>query len=200
MFPPKKPAIKDTWIANNCSKIIVDFGPKKWQTSRLIKKGYNPIGPDSFGPNLASPLNQNWSSDSFRFNLTIPLFMDVFFVAVFLFFVRLPYFDWKKCNFHHKNAISISGRYYIAIFEKQERKKNYSKQQKCYTTSLRILSPNTERIFCRLVLISVSTPPNLLFIETEIRMIHAKKSFLLKKVDFPLSQFTLPTQEKKSWN
>ena len=163
------------------------------------KKGY-PIGPDSFGPNLASPLNQNWSSDSFRFNLTIPLFMDVFFVAVFLFFVRLPYFDWKKCNFHHKNAISISGRYYIAIFEKQERKKNYSKQQKCYTTSLRILSPNTERIFCRLVLISVSPPPNLLFIETEIRMIHAKKSFLLKKVDFPLSQFTLPTQEKKSWN
>jgi len=49
--------------------------------------------------------------------------MDVFFVAVFLYFVRLPYFDWKKCNFHHKNAISISGRYYIAIFEKTGKKK-----------------------------------------------------------------------------
>merc|ERR1712238_113994 len=101
-------------------------------------------------------------------------------------------------NFHHKNAISISGRYYIAIFEKQERKKNYSKQQKCYTTSLRILSPNTERIFCRLVLISVSPPPNLLFIETEIRMIHTKKSFLLKKVDFTLLQF--PSQHARKKN
>merc|ERR1711935_820308 len=86
-------------------------------------------------------------------------FHGCFLCGCIFIFVRLPYFDRKKCNFHHKNAISISGRYYIAIFEKQERKKNYSKQQKCYTTSLRILSPNTERIFCKLVLISVSQPP-----------------------------------------
>merc|ERR1712129_320147 len=82
----------------------------------------------------------------------------------------------------------------LQFLKNRKEKRNYSKQQKCYTTSLRILSPNTERIFCRLVLISVF-PPNLLFIETEIRMIHAKKSFLLKKVDFPLLQF--PSQRKK---
>ena len=54
----------------------------------------------------------------------------------------------------------------------------------------------TERIFCRLVLISVFLP-NLLFIETEIRMIHAKKSFLLKKVDFPLLPFPSQRKQKK---
>ena len=38
----------------------------------------------------------------------------------------------QKCN-------EFSGRYLIAIFEKKtDRKKKFSKQQKCYTTSLRI--------------------------------------------------------------
>merc|ERR1712129_612269 len=131
--------------------------------------------------------------DSFRFNLTIPLFMDVFFVAVFLFL--------SGCHILiEKSAIFITKMQFLSLeditlqFFKNRKEKNYSKQQKCYTTSLRILPPNTERILCRLVLISVSKP-NLLFIETEIKMIHAKNSFLLKKVDFPLLQ--IPSQRKK---
>merc|ERR1712008_64291 len=97
------------------------------------------------------------SSDSFRFNLTIPLFMDVFFVAVFLFL--------SGCHILiEKSAIFITKMQFLSLEDitlqfLKNRKKNYSKQQKCYTTSLRILSPNTERIFCRLVLISVSKPP-----------------------------------------
>jgi hypothetical protein len=64
-----------------------------------------------------------------------------------------------------KSAIFITKMQFLSLeditlqfLKKQERrkKKNYSKQQKCYTTSLRILSPKTERIFCRLVLITVS--------------------------------------------
>ena len=50
-------------------------------------------------------------------------FHGCFLCGCIFIFVRLPYFDWKKCNFHHKNAISISGRYYIAIFEKTGKKK-----------------------------------------------------------------------------
>ena len=84
--------------------------------------------------------------------------MDVFFVAVFLFL--------SGCHILiEKSAIFITKMQFLSLeditlqFLKTGKKKNYSKQQKCYTTSLRILSPNTERIFCRLVLISVSQPP-----------------------------------------
>jgi len=37
---------------NNCSKIIVDFGPKKWQTSRLIQKRLPNFWAQIFGPNF----------------------------------------------------------------------------------------------------------------------------------------------------
>lgn len=51
-----------------------------------------------------------------RFHLTIPLFMDVFFEAVF--FVRLPYFDWKQCNFHHKNAMNSLEEIWLQFLKK----------------------------------------------------------------------------------
>lgn len=70
------------------------------------------------------------------FHLTIPLFMDVFFEAVF--FVRLPYFDWKQCNFHHKNAMNSLEEIWLQFLKKTRKK--FSKQQKCYTTSIFILS------------------------------------------------------------
>merc|ERR1739844_653949 len=99
------------------------------------------------------------SSDSFRFNLTIPLFMDVFFVAVFLFLSGCHILIEKSAIFITKMQFLSLEDITLQFLKKQERrKKNYSKQQKCYTTSLRILSPKTERIFCRLVLISVSNP------------------------------------------
>lgn len=49
--------------------------------------------------------------------------MDVFFVAVFLFLSGCHILIEKSAIFKHKNAISISGRYYIAIFEKTGKKK-----------------------------------------------------------------------------
>merc|ERR1712008_441076 len=103
------------------------------------------------GLNLFSPLNQNCSSYSFRFNLTIPLFMDVFFVAVFLFL--------SGCHILiEKNAISISGRYYIAIFENRKEKKLLKTTKMLHYLFTYFVSQH-RRIFCRLVLISVSQPP-----------------------------------------
>ena len=87
--------------------------------------------------------------------------MDVFFVAVFLFL--------SGCHILiEKSAIFITKMQFLSLEDitlqflkknRKEERKNYSKQQKCYTTSLRILSPKTERIFCRLVLTTVSKPP-----------------------------------------
>jgi thioredoxin-related protein len=49
--------------------------------------------------------------------------MDVFLVAVFLFLSGCHMLIEKSAIFKHKNAISISGRYYIAIFERTGKKK-----------------------------------------------------------------------------
>jgi hypothetical protein len=86
--------------------------------------------------------------------------MDVFFVAVFLFLSGCHILIEKSAIFITKMQFLSLEDITLQFLKKQERrKKNYSKQQKCYTTSLRILSPKTERIFCRLVLITVSKPP-----------------------------------------
>merc|ERR1712029_652342 len=91
-----------------------------------------------------------------------------------------------KCN-------EFSGRYLIAIFEKKQEK--FSKQQKCYTTSLRILSHN--RIsFLKLISTPVSNTKTQLFIETEVEMTKEKK-FFAQKVDFPIFR-SLPFDRKKS--
>merc|ERR1712203_453667 len=123
------------------------------------------------------------SSDSFRFNLTIPLFMDVFFVAAFLFL--------SGCHILiEKSAIFITKIQFLSLeditlqFLKTGKKKKLLKTTKMLHYLFTYVISKTERIFCRLVLISVS-PPNLLFIETEIRMIHAKRVFCSKKLIFP---------------
>jgi thioredoxin-related protein len=56
--------------------------------------------------------------------------MDVFLVAVFLFLSGCHMLIEKSAIFKHKNAISISGRYYIAIFEKTGKKKKLLKTTK----------------------------------------------------------------------
>ena len=71
---------------------------------------------------------------------------------VAIFWLKKVQFSSQKCNFYLWKILHCN-----FWKNRKEEKKNYSKQQKCYTTSLRILSPKTERIFCRLVLISVST-------------------------------------------
>jgi len=76
-----------------------------------------------------------------------------------------------KCN-------EFSGRYLIAIFEKKQEK--FSKQQKCYTTSLRILSHKRISFFQKLISTSVSNTKTQLFIETEIEMTKEKKFFAQK--------------------
>ena len=77
-----------------------------------------------FGPNLwASPLNQNWSSDSFRFNLTIPLFMDVFFVAVFLFLSGCHILIEKSAIFITKMQFLSLEDITLQFLKKQERRK-----------------------------------------------------------------------------
>lgn len=72
--------------------------------------------------------------------------MDVFFVAVFLFL--------SGCHILiEKSAIFITKMQFLSLeditlqFLKKGKKKNYSKQQKCYTTSLRILSPTQNQFF-----------------------------------------------------
>jgi len=88
--------------------------------------------------------------------------MDVFFVAVFLFLSGCHILIEKSAIFITKmQFLSLEDITLQFLKNRKEEKRNYSKQQKCYTTSLRILSPKTERIFCRLVLITVSKPPNL---------------------------------------
>merc|ERR1712086_64015 len=136
------------------------------------------------------------SSDSFRFNLTIPLFMDVFFVAVFLFL--------SGCHILiEKSAIFITKMQFLSLeditlqFLKNRKEKKLLKTTKMLHYLFTYFVSQHRTNFFRLVLISVS-PQNLLFIETEIRMIHAKKSFLLKKVDFPLLQFPSQRKKKKS--
>jgi len=65
---------------------------------------------------------------------------------------------------NHKNAISISGRYYIAIFEKTgKKKKKLLKTTKMlhYLQNVFCL-PTQNEFFCRLVLIPVSTPTQLI--------------------------------------
>lgn len=139
-------------------------------------------------------------------------FHGCFLCGCIFIFVRLPYFDWKKCNFHHKNAISISGRYYIAIFEKnrKEERKITQNNKNATLPLLRILSPKTERIFCRLVLISVSNLswfinisllitqliPTYYLLKLRSEWSMAKKEFFCsKKLIFPFLQF--PSQRKK---
>ena len=88
--------------------------------------------------------------------------MDVFFVAVFLFLSGCHILIEKSAIFITKmQFLSLEDITLQFLKNRKEEKRNYSKQQKCYTTSLRILSPKTERIFCRLVLITVSKTPNL---------------------------------------
>jgi len=84
-----------------------------------------------------------------RFHLTIPLFMDVFFEAVF--FVRLPYFDWKQCNFHHKNAMNSLEEIWLQFLNTNQKK--FSKQHKMlhYLYIYFVSAKN----FQRLVLVSV---------------------------------------------
>lgn len=72
--------------------------------------------------------------------------MDVFFVAVFLFL--------SGCHILiEKSAIFITKMQFLSLeditlqFLKTGKKKNYSKQQKCYTTSIRILSPKQNEFF-----------------------------------------------------
>jgi len=89
--------------------------------------------------------------------------MDVFLVAVFLFLSGCHMLIEKSAIFKHKNAISISGRYYIAIFEKTGKKKKLLKTTKMlhYLQNVFCL-PTQNEFFCRLVLISVSTPTQLI--------------------------------------
>ena len=121
--------------------------------------------------------------------------MDVFFVAVFLFL--------SGCHILiEKSAIFITKMQFLSLeditlqFLKTGKKKKLLKTTKMLHYLFTYFVSKTERIFCRLVLISVFLP-NLLFIETEIKMIHAKKSFLLKKVDFPLLPFPSQRKQKK---
>lgn len=69
-----------------------------------------------------------------RFHLTIPLFMDVFFEAVFL-LCQVAIFWLKKVQFSSQKCNEFSGRNLIAIFETQTRKENFQNNKKCYTTS-----------------------------------------------------------------
>ena len=105
--------------------------------------------------------------------------MDVFFVAVFLFL--------SGCHILiEKSAIFITKMQFLSLeditlqFLKTGKKKKLLKTTKMLHYLFTYFVSKTERIFCRLVLISVF-PPNLLFIETEIRMIHAKKEFFAQK-------------------
>lgn len=124
----------------------------------------------------------------YPFSWMFSLWLYFYFCQVAIFWLKKVQFSSQKCNFYLWKILHCN-------FWKQERKK-ITQNNKNATLPLYVFClSNTERIFCRLVLISVSPHPNLLFIETEIRMIHAKKSFLLKKVDFPLLQF--PSQRKK---
>ena len=93
----------------------------------------------------------------YPFSWMFSLWLYFYFCQVAIFWLKKVQFSSQKCNFYlwkilHCNFWKKTGK---------KKRKNYSKQQKCYTTSLRILSPKTERIFCRLVLITVSKPPNL---------------------------------------
>lgn len=85
-----------------------------------------------------------------------------------MFSLWLYFYTLSGCHILiEKSAIFITKMQFLSLEDitlqflknRKEEKRNYSKQQKCYTTSLRILSPKTERIFCRLVLITVSKPP-----------------------------------------
>lgn len=87
--------------------------------------------------------------------------MDVFFVAVFLFLSGCHILIEKSAIFITKMQFLSLEDITLQFLKNRKEEKNYSKQQKCYTTSLRILSPKTEQIFCRLVLITVSQPPKL---------------------------------------
>merc|ERR1712029_945520 len=80
-----------------------------------------------------------------------------------------------KCN-------EFSGRYLLQFLKKKQEK--FSKQQKCYTTSLRILSHNRISFFQKLISTSVSNTKTQLFIETEIKMTKEKKVFCSKKLIF----------------
>jgi len=122
--------------------------------------------------------------------------MDVFFVAVFLFL--------SGCHILiEKSAIFITKMQFLSLeditlqFLKTGKKKNYSKQQKCYTTSFRILSPNTERIFCRLVLISVSQPPTYYLLKLKSEGSMQKRVFCSKKLIFPFYN-SPPNARKKN--
>merc|ERR1712183_437367 len=110
--------------------------------------------------------------DSFRFNLTIPLFMDVFFVAVFL----------SGCHILiEKSAIFITKMQFLSLEDitlqfLKTGKKKITQNNKNATLPLYVFYLQNRTNFLQ-ACFNLSFPPNLLFIETEIRMIHSKKSF-----------------------
>ena len=106
-----------------------------------------------------------------QFHLTIPLFMDVFFVAAF-FFVRLPYFDWKQCNFHHKNAMNSLEEIWLQFLNTNQ--KNFSKQHKMlhYLYIYFVSAKN----FQRLVLVSVFSYHLFIHIKADTKMTPRKEN------------------------
>lgn len=112
------------------------------------------FGPN-FGPAPSIKIEVQTHFDSiwlYPFSWMFSLWLYFYFCQVAIFWLKKVQFSSQKCNFYLWKILHCN------FWKKQERRKNYSKQQKCYTTSLRILSPKTERIFCRLVLITVSKP------------------------------------------
>ena len=110
----------------------------------------------NFGPAPSIKIEVQTHFDSiwlYPFSWMFSLWLYFYFCQVAIFWLKKVQFSSQKCNFYLWKILHCN----FWKNRKEEKRKNYSKQQKCYTTSLRILSPKTERIFCRLVLISVST-------------------------------------------
>ena len=88
------------------------------------------------------------------------------------FFVRLPYFDWKQCNFHHKNAMNSLEEIWLQFLNTNQKK--FSKQHKMlhYLYIYFVSAKN----FQRLVLVSVFSYHLFIHIKADTKMTPRKEN------------------------
>lgn len=133
----------------NCKQLLKNYcwlWTKKVTNFKAHKKKVTQLGPTAsglIGPAPSIKIEVQTHFDSiwlYPFSWMFSLWLYFYFCQVAIFWLKKVQFSSQKCNFYLWKILHCN-------FWKQERKKNYSKQQKCYTTSLRILSPKQNEFF-----------------------------------------------------